>query len=58
MACCRALPNYRYVNQQGSDLYPHSGGIIDYAFDAKEIYAFTFEGRGEVRGEKGVVHAW
>lgn len=41
-----SLPEYRYVAQQGSDLYPHSGGMIDYCFEEHGILAFTFEGRG------------
>eukprot|EP00040_Diaphanoeca_grandis_P015837 m.81315 g.81315 ORF g.81315 m.81315 type:complete len:439 (+) comp25404_c0_seq3:46-1362(+) len=43
----KAQPDYRYVPEQGSDLYPHSGGMIDYCFEKHGITAMTFEGRGE-----------
>lgn len=36
----------RYVSEQGSDLYPHSGGFIDYNWEVNGIVAFTVEGRG------------
>eukprot|EP00729_Bicosta_minor_P009732 gene9731-33611_t len=52
-----ALPDYRYISQQGSDLYPHSGGIIDYAFKEHGIYAFTFEGRGFVTPDSDIIPA-
>lgn len=36
----------RFVSEQGSDLYPHSGGIIDWCWEEYGIPSFTFEGRG------------
>jgi len=36
----------RYVSQQGCDLYLHSGGFIDYNYQANNMAAFTIEGRG------------
>jgi len=41
-----AVHNQRYVSQQGSDLYEHSGGFIDYNWVANRIIGFTLEGRG------------
>jgi len=35
-----------YISQQGSDLYTHSGGFIDYNWVENGILAFTLEGRG------------
>jgi len=36
----------RYISQQGSDLYEHSGGFIDYNWVANRFLSFTLEGRG------------
>jgi len=41
-----AVYNQYYVSQQGSDLYPHSGGFIDYNWEINGMIAFTLEGRG------------
>ena len=35
-----------YRSIQGSDLYPHSGGMIDYVWTQRRMVGFTFEGRG------------
>jgi len=35
-----------YISEQGSDLYTHSGGFIDYNWEENGIIAFTLEGRG------------
>lgn len=32
--------------QPGSDLYPHSGGLIDYNYEINKMWTFTIEGRG------------
>jgi murein tripeptide amidase MpaA len=42
----RAVNGVTYRSQQGSDLYPHSGGMIDYLWTTQSIPAFTYEGRG------------
>jgi len=36
----------RYVSQQGSALYPHSGGFVDYNWEINKMLSFTLEGRG------------
>jgi len=41
-----AVNNQNYVSQQGSDLYTHSGGFIDYNWVENRVLAFTLEGRG------------
>jgi len=41
-----AVAGQRYVSQQGSALYPHSGGLVDYCWVRNRIKSFTFEGRG------------
>jgi len=41
-----AVNGQNYISQQGSDLYTHSGGFIDYNWIANGILAFTLEGRG------------
>jgi len=35
-----------YISEQGSDLYPHSGGFIDYNWVENGVVGFTLEGRG------------
>ena len=40
-----AVDGDRWVSQPGADLYPHSGGLVDYCYEAG-ISSFTFEGRG------------
>lgn len=35
-----------FISQQGSDLYPHSGGYIDYNWVINGMLTFTLEGRG------------
>jgi len=37
----------RYVSQQGSDLYPHSGGFIDYNYEINGQITTTIELRGQ-----------
>jgi len=41
-----AVNSQYYVSQQGSDLYPHSGGYIDYNWSVNGMLSFTLEGRG------------
>lgn len=36
----------KYVSQQGSALYPHSGGMVDYLWTVSNTLAFTIEGPG------------
>ena len=36
----------RFESIQGSDLYPHSGGLIDYTYFTRGVPAFTVELRG------------
>jgi len=36
-----------FVSQQGSDLYEHSGGFIDYNYERHEMITFTYELRGD-----------
>jgi len=36
----------KYVSEQGSDLYPHSGGMIDYLWTSRRTLSFTLEGPG------------
>jgi len=38
--------NTGFVSQQGSDLYPHSGGYVDYNYVQNNMRSFTLEGRG------------
>lgn len=42
----RAIDGQNWVSQQGSDLYAHSGGYVDYNYEANAGITFTFEGRG------------
>ena len=42
----RAVNGYPFEAIQGSDLYPHSGGMVDYAYFERNIAAFTVELRG------------
>lgn len=42
----KSLYGVNYDPIQGSDLYPHSGGMIDFAWSNNRAYGYTFEGRG------------
>jgi len=41
-----SVHNQNYISQQGSDLYPHSGGFVDYNWEYNDMLTFTLEGRG------------
>ncbi|KCV73368.1 hypothetical protein H696_00907 [Fonticula alba] len=43
----RAVHGQEYEPMPGSQLYPHSGGLIDYAYYTRRIPAFTVELRGD-----------
>ena len=45
-AAINAVHGENFEAIQGSDLYPHSGGLIDYTYFTREVPSFTVELRG------------
>ena len=51
-----SVHNQRYESIQGSELYPHSGGFIDYVYFNFEVPAYTIELRYALFVARGMGH--